>query len=175
MLSIMNLKDYIKEVPDYPIPGINFKDITTLISNANIYKSIIDDLVSYVNNLNVDVVVSPEARGFIFGCPISVKLNLPFIPIRKPNKLPREIISENFYTEYSQNTLCMHVDAIKPKQRVVIIDDLLANGGTANAAAKLVERLGGIVVGIAFVVELKYLNGNETLKKYNYMSLVSYD
>ena len=171
----LNLKEHIKNVPDHPIPGINFKDITTLISNGKVYKYITNKLVDYVKKLDVDVIVSPEARGFIFGCPVAASLGLSFVPVRKPGKLPRKIISKDYDTEYNKNTLCMHIDAIKPKQKVVIIDDLLGNGGTVNALIELIETLGGIVMGIAFVVELKYLNGSKLIDKYNHMSLVNYD
>jgi adenine phosphoribosyltransferase len=170
----MNLKDYIATIPDYPQPGILFRDITPLMQNGEALHQACQEMIEFVKQVGADVIVGPEARGFIFGCPIAYALKIGFIPIRKPNKLPRETISVEYDLEYGSNTLCMHKDAIKPGQKVVIIDDLLATGGTVEATAKLVEKCGGIVVGAAFLIELEDLKGRERLTKYNVHSLLKY-
>ncbi len=169
-----NYKDYIADVKDFPIEGILFRDITPLMANGEVFKQACDELTEYAKELNVDVIAGPESRGFIFGCPVSTNLQIGFVPIRKPKKLPRETVEISYSLEYGTNTLCMHKDAIKPGQRVMIVDDLLATGGTIQAAVKLIEKLGGIVVGICFVIELEDLNGRELLKDYNVKSLVKY-
>lgn len=161
----MDLKQYVSEVQDWPKPGVSFKDITTIMDNGEAYGYATDKIVEYAKDRDVDIVVGPEARGFIIG----------FAPVRKEGKLPREVIRYEYDLEYGTNVLTMHKDAIKPGQRVLITDDLLATGGTIEAAIKLVEKLGGIVVGIAFIIELKYLNGIEKIKDYDVMSLISYD
>jgi adenine phosphoribosyltransferase len=173
-MLIMNLKDYIATIPDYPEPGILFRDITPLMQNGEALHETCAQLIEYVKKVGADVIVGPEARGFIFGCPIAYALHIGFIPIRKPNKLPRETVSLSYKLEYGSNTLCMHKDAIKPGQKVVIIDDLLATGGTVDATAKLVEKVGGIVVGSAFLIELEELHGRERLAKYNVFSILKY-
>lgn len=170
----MNYKDYIAIVEDFPKPGISFKDITPLMQNPEAYKSVCDVMAQFVKEKQATIVVGPESRGFIFGCPVATKLNLGFVPIRKPGKLPREEIKVEYSLEYGTNTLCMHKDAIKKGDRVVIIDDLLATGGTVEAAIKLVESLGGVVVGCAFLIELTGLKGRELLKDYNIFSLIDY-
>ena len=169
-----NYKDYIANVQDFPIEGILFRDITPLMANGEVFKQACDEISEYAKSLNVDVVAGPESRGFIFGCPVSTNLNVGFVPIRKPNKLPRETVEVSYSLEYGTNTLCMHKDAIKPGQKVLIVDDLLATGGTIKAAIELVEKLGGIVAGICFVIELEDLNGREMLKGYNVKSLIQY-
>ena len=142
----MNLEKYISIVENWPKEGISFKDITTLMADGEAYKYATDQIVNYAKEKKVDVVVGPEARGFIIGCPVSYSLGIGFVPVRKPNKLPREVISYQYDLEYGSNTLTMHKDAIKPGQRVLITDDLLATGGTIEATIKLVEELGGIVI-----------------------------
>ncbi len=159
----MDLKQYITQVKDWPKPGVNFKDITTIMDNGSAYKYATDQIVEYAKEKQVDIVVGPEARGFIIGCPVAYAMNIGFAPVRKKGKLPREVISYEYELEYGTNVLTMHKDAIKPGQRVLITDDLLATGGTIEATIKLVESLGGIVAGIAFIIDLKYLNGMEKL------------
>lgn len=167
-------KQYIADVLDFPIEGILFRDITPLMANGEVFKQACDELTDFAKDLNIDVVAGPESRGFIFGCPISSNLQVGFIPIRKPNKLPRETVSVSYALEYGTNTLCMHKDAIKPGQRVLIVDDLLATGGTIKAAIDLVEGLGGVVAGICFLIELEDLKGRELLKGYNVKTLMKY-
>lgn len=168
----MNLEKYISIVPNWPKEGISFKDITTLMADGEAYKYATDQIVNYAKEKQVDVVVGPEARGFIIGCPVSYSLGIGFVPVRKPNKLPREVISYEYDLEYGSNTLTMHKDAIKSGQRVLITDDLLATGGTIEATIKLVEELGGIVVGIAFLIELDGLNGMDKLQGYDVLTLL---
>jgi adenine phosphoribosyltransferase len=170
----MNFKDYITIVPNWPKEGVQFKDISSLMNDGKVYKAATDKIVEYAKEMDVDVVVGPEARGFIVGCPISYALEIGFAPVRKPGKLPREVISYNYDLEYGTNTLTMHKDAIKPGQRVLITDDLLATGGTIEATIKLVEELGGIVVGIAFLIELSYLEGRKKLEGYDIFTLMTY-
>lgn len=171
----MDLKQYITQVKDWPKPGVNFKDITTIMDNGAAYKYATNQIVEYAKEKQVDIVVGPEARGFIIGCPVAYAMNIGFAPVRKKGKLPREVISYEYELEYGTNVLTMHKDAIKPGQRVLITDDLLATGGTIEATIKLVESLGGIVAGIAFIIDLKYLNGMEKLKGYDVISLVEYE
>ncbi|MDJ1111375.1 MULTISPECIES: adenine phosphoribosyltransferase [Macrococcus] len=171
----MDLKQYITQVKDWPKPGVNFKDITTIMDNGTAYKYATDQIVEYAKEKQVDIVVGPEARGFIIGCPVAYAMNIGFAPVRKKGKLPREVISYEYELEYGTNVLTMHKDAIKPGQRVLITDDLLATGGTIEATIKLVESLGGIVAGIAFIIDLKYLNGMDKLKGYDVISLVAYE
>lgn len=168
----MNLEKYISIVEDWPKEGISFKDITTLMANGEAYKYATDQIVNYAKEKEVDVVVGPEARGFIIGCPVAYSLGIGFVPVRKPNKLPREVISYEYDLEYGSNVLTMHADAIKPGQRVLITDDLLATGGTIEATIKLVEQLGGVVVGIAFLIELDGLDGMDKLKGYDVLTLL---
>lgn len=170
----MNFKDYITIVPNWPKEGVQFKDISSLMNDGKVYKAATDKIVEYAKEMDVDLVVGPEARGFIVGCPISYALEIGFAPVRKPGKLPREVISYNYDLEYGTNTLTMHKDAIKPGQRILITDDLLATGGTIEATIKLVEELGGIVVGIAFLIELSYLEGRKKLEGYDIFTLMTY-
>ncbi len=171
----MNLKDYIAIVEDFPVKGISFKDVTPLMKNGEAFKETCDKLTAFVKEKGANIVVGPESRGFIFGCPVSTNLGIGFVPIRKPGKLPREEITAEYSLEYGKNTLCMHKDAIQKGDKVVIIDDLLATGGTVHAAISLVEQLGGEVVGCAFVVELTGLKGRELLKNYEIYSLIDYE
>ncbi|OZU89854.1 adenine phosphoribosyltransferase [Virgibacillus indicus] len=170
----MDYKEYVKIVEDWPKEGIKFKDITPLMDNGKAYKSAIDEIVSYAKEKQVDIIVGPEARGFIIGCPVSYALEIGFAPVRKEGKLPREVIKVEYGLEYGSNVLTIHKDAIKPGQRVLITDDLLATGGTIEATIKLVEELGGIVVGCAFIIELSYLDGMDKLKGYDVLRLMSY-
>lgn len=171
----MDLRDKIRNVQDFPKPGIGFKDITTLISDKDAFKYTVDLMASHLEDLGVDVVVGPEARGFIFGTPVAYKIGAGFVPIRKPGKLPAEVESYTYDLEYGTDTLEIHKDAIRPGMKVAIVDDLLATGGTVQAAAKLVEKLGGEVVALEFLIELTFLNGREKLKGYNVNTLVEYD
>jgi len=175
MEEIMNLKDYVSEVPNWPKDGVSFKDITTIMDSGEAYKYATDQIVDFAREKEADIIVGPEARGFIIGCPVAYSMGIGFAPVRKDGKLPREVIKYEYDLEYGSNVLTMHKDAIKPGQRVLITDDLLATGGTIVATIKLIEELGGIVVGIAFLIELKYLNGMEKLKEYDTISLISYD
>ncbi|MHA6252146.1 adenine phosphoribosyltransferase [Oceanobacillus sp. CAU 1775] len=170
----MDFKKHIEIVQDWPKEGISFKDITPLMANGEAFKSAIDDIVDFAKEKEIDIVVGPEARGFIIGCPVSYALGVGFAPVRKEGKLPREVIRVDYGLEYGENVLTIHKDAITPGQRVLITDDLLATGGTIEATIKLVESLGGIVVGCAFLVELGYLDGMEKLVGYDVLSLTSY-
>ncbi|MGL6106512.1 adenine phosphoribosyltransferase [Romboutsia sp.] len=170
----MDLKKVIREVENFPKEGINFKDITTLMQDGEAFKFTIDQFINELKDKNVDVVVGPEARGFLMGTPVSYGLGIGFVPVRKPGKLPYETERHEYGLEYGTDTLEIHKDAIKPGQRVAIVDDLLATGGTMEAAAKLIERLGGEVVSMQFLIELEFLNGREKLSKYDINSLIKY-
>ncbi|MRH43014.1 adenine phosphoribosyltransferase [Aquibacillus halophilus] len=170
----MDYKKYITVVEDWPKKGVRFKDITTLMDNGTAYKAAVDEIVKYSEDLNIDIVVGPEARGFIVGCPVAYALAIGFAPVRKEGKLPREVIKVNYGLEYGENVLTLHKDAIKPGQRVLITDDLLATGGTIEATIKLVEELGGVVAGCAFLIELTYLNGRDKLEGYDVLTLMKY-
>ena len=171
----MNLYDYIASIPDYPIKGVLFRDVTPLIQDGPAFKEVTNKLAKIAKDLKVDVIVGPESRGFIFGCPVATELNVGFVPARKPNKLPREVISYQYSLEYGTNSLEMNKDAIKPGQRVLVIDDLLATGGTINAVNKMVEQLGGVVVGDAFLIELVDLKGREALNGYEVFSIIQFE
>lgn len=160
----MNLKDYVASIKDYPTKGIIFRDITPAMLNGKAYKAICDEMVVFAKEVGAEVVVGPEARGFIFGCPVAYALGVGFAPVRKPYKLPRETVDVEYDLEYGTDTLSMHVDALKKGQKVLIVDDLLATGGTVEATIKLVEKLGAIVVGAAFFIELEELKGIEKVK-----------
>jgi len=166
--------DHIRDIPDFPKPGIVFKDITPVLSQPEAFRACITGLKEAQKALNVALICGIESRGFIFGAPMATDLNLGFIPIRKPGKLPYKTISESYSLEYGTNTLEIHEDAIQAGQRVLIVDDLLATGGTAAAAGKLVERVGGIVAGYAFVVELGFLQGRQKLGDPPIIALVTY-
>ncbi len=170
----MNLKDYIANVPNFPIEGIQFKDITPLIGNGKAFQYATNLFVDFTNEIDADIIVGPDARGFIFGCPVATQLGIGFVPVRKPNKLPREVLEFSYDLEYGSNTLCLHKGDIKPGQKVLIIDDLLATGGTIEATINLVEQSGGIVAGIAFLIELVFLDGRKKLDDYNVLSLMKY-
>ena len=171
----MDLASTIRSVPDFPVEGILFYDITTLLKNPTALKESVDRLVDPYRKAGVDVVVGIESRGFIFGVPLAYQLGVGFVPVRKPGKLPAETTAESYELEYGTNTVEIHVDAIEKGQKVLVVDDLLATGGTAQATCKLVENLGGQIVGVAFVIELNFLNGREKLKGYDILSLIQYD
>jgi adenine phosphoribosyltransferase len=170
----MDLKKFIKIVEDYPKPGISFKDITPLMDNGEAFKYATEQIVHYAREKDVDLIVGPEARGFIVGCPVAYALGLGFSPVRKEGKLPRETIKVNYGLEYGQDVLTIHKDAVQPGQRVLITDDLLATGGTIQATIQLVEKLGGVVAGIAFLIELTELNGRSRLEGYDILTLMSF-
>jgi len=171
----LDLKENIRIIEGFPKEGISFKDVTTLLSNGEAFKSSIDQIVDYLKDKNIDIIVGPEARGFLFGTPVAYALGAGFVPVRKKGKLPCETISVDYDLEYGTDTLQMHKDAIKPGQRVAIVDDLLATGGTIESVIKLIEKLGGEVVSVDFIIELTDLKGRERLKNYDVMSLVKYD
>ncbi len=170
----MRLEDYIADIPDYPVEGVLFRDITPLLNDGAAFREACDRIVAFAKEIGAEMVVGPESRGFILGCPVAYELGIGFTPARKPNKLPRETISYEYALEYGTNTLEMHKDAIKPGQKVLVVDDLLATGGTIAAANKLVEQLGGEVVGCAFLIELEDLKGREKLEGYNVLTLIKY-
>lgn len=172
----MDLSKYVADIQDFPEEGVLFRDVTPLLKDKDAYKEAIDRFVVWANDLGVqiDIVAGPEARGFLFGCPVAYQLNAGFVPVRKPGKLPRETVSEKYDLEYGTNEVFMHADSILPGQNVIIIDDLLATGGTVEATVKLVERLGGKVAGIAFFIELEALEGRKRLQDYNVYSMLKY-
>lgn len=168
------LKDTIRDVPDFPKPGILFKDITPVLAKPALLRAITDHLAELHAPLRVDAVVGMESRGFIFGAPLAMALGAAFVPARKPGKLPYDKISEEYALEYGTARLDMHADAVSPGQRVLIVDDLIATGGTAVATANLIRRLGGEVVGAAFVIELAFLDGRKALDPVTVRSVVTY-
>lgn len=168
------LEDYVTTIPDFPKKGIMFRDVTTILSDNDGFKLAIDGLIEQLKDIDFDLVVGSESRGFVFGAPVAYAMNKGFILVRKKGKLPRAVISEDYDLEYGTATLEMHTDAIKKGQKVVIIDDLIATGGTTEAIIKMVERLGGEVVKIGFVMELAGLNGKDKLKGYDVFSLITY-
>ena len=170
----MDLAKMIRDVPDFPKEGILFKDITTLIKEPQAFRQVIDRLADHYAGQEIDLVVAVEARGYIFGAPIAYKLGAGFVPVRKEGKLPAETVREEYELEYGTDSVEMHRDAIQPGQRVLIVDDLIATGGSAAATARLVERLGGEVVSIAFLIELTFLNGVEKLKDYDVFTMIEY-
>lgn len=170
----MKLEDYILNVPNFPKEGIQFKDITPLIGDKNALKYAIDQMARFAKDHAATVIVGPDARGFIFGTPVAYALNLGFVPVRKPGKLPRETLEKTYDLEYGTNTLAIHKTEIKPHDNVVIIDDLLATGGTIEASVQLIEELGAKVVGCAFLIELDFLNGRKKLGNIPIKSLLHY-
>jgi adenine phosphoribosyltransferase len=170
-----NLKSLIREVPDFPKPGILFYDITTLLKDAGGLRGVIDGLKDRYRDAQVDLVLGIEARGFIFAPALAYALGAGFVPVRKPKKLPAECLTVTYDLEYGSDSLQMHKDAVQPGSRVLIVDDLLATGGTAAAAARMVREAGGVVAGLAFVVELTFLNGRGRLAGYDVFSLLQYD
>jgi adenine phosphoribosyltransferase len=171
---VIDLASRIRDVPDFPQQGILFKDITTLLKDGPAFKSAIDLMTSRVKNWDVDVVVGMESRGFIFAAPIAYNLGVGFAPVRKLGKLPAETIQAEYALEYGTNTLEIHTDGIEEGQRVLVVDDLLATGGTVGATIDLVERLGGEVAGTAFLVELGFLHGRQRLEGYRVTTLITY-
>jgi len=170
-----DIKTFVKTIPDFPKPGIQFRDVTTIAENPEGMRIAIDGIVDMLKNLDFDLVVGSETRGFLFGAPVAYAMDKGFVMVRKKGKLPRETICEDYCLEYGTATLEMHKDAIKTGQKVVIVDDLIATGGTTEAIIKMVERLGGEVVRVCFVIELAGLNGRERLKGYDVMSLAVYE
>ncbi|MCR8968715.1 adenine phosphoribosyltransferase [Facklamia sp. 7083-14-GEN3] len=170
----MDYTNYIARVDNYPEEGIIFRDITPLMGNGPAFEAATQEIVDYAKALKVDMVVGPEARGFIIGCPVAYALGVGFAPVRKKGKLPRETIEVDYSLEYGSNVLQIHKDAIQPGQRVLITDDLLATGGTIQATIQLVENLGGIVAGCAFLIELDDLKGKEKLGNHEYFTLMHY-
>ena len=170
----INFKDYVASVPDFPEAGVTFRDISPLMSDGQAYTAATDKIVEYAKDRGVEMIVGPEARGFIVGCSVGYKLGVGFVPARKKGKLPRPTVSASYGLEYGQSTLYMHKDAVKPGQKVLVTDDLLATGGTIAATIKMVEELGGIVVGTAFLIELSDLNGREKIKDYDIFKLMDY-
>jgi len=171
----MDLKEKIRVIENFPKEGISFKDITTLIADGEGLRESINQIVNHLKDKKIDLIVGPEARGFIFGVPVAYALGVGFVPVRKPGKLPGETISVNYGLEYGEDTLQLHKDSIKPGQRVAVVDDLLATGGTVQGVAKLIEQAGGEVVSLDFVIELTELKGIDKLEGYDVLSLVKYD
>jgi adenine phosphoribosyltransferase len=168
------LAAYIRDVPDFPDSGVLFRDVTPLLKAPKAYRAALDAMTVLVKAMQADAIVAIEARGFLFACPVAADLGLPFIPVRKQGKLPAECMTIEYALEYGEGQLDIHADAIEPGQRVVIIDDLIATGGTAAAAAKLVELLGASVAGFVFLVELEGLKGRESLGGYRVEALIKY-
>jgi adenine phosphoribosyltransferase len=170
----MDFKEKIRVIQNFQQPGVRFKDITTLLKDGQAYQAAIDTMVEGLQEKEIDLIVGPEARGFVVGAPLAYKLGVGFVPVRKPGKLPAETIEESYGLEYGKDSLAIHKDAIQPGQKVLIADDLLATGGTIGATLGLVEKLGAEVVGAAFFIELTYLNGRDKLKGLDIFSLVQY-
>jgi adenine phosphoribosyltransferase len=171
----MELARLVRSIPDFPVKGILFRDITTLIRDGEALQEVIDALVERYIDSDVEVVAAVEARGWIFGAPLAYELGAGFVPIRKPSKLPAETISVSYSLEYGTNKLEMHKDALTPGTKVLLVDDLLATGGSAKAAIQLVEKLGGKIVGVAFLVELVDLHGRDALKGYDVYSMIPFE
>ena len=171
------VEKYIKSIPDFPKPGIIFRDVTSILQDADGLKLAVDSMQALLEDTDVDydVVVGPESRGFIFGVPVAYAEHKGFVPVRKKGKLPRETVEMSYDLEYGQATIEIHKDSIKPGEKVVLVDDLIATGGTIEAAAKLIESLGGIVVKMVFLIELSDLKGRERLSKYDVASVVKFE
>lgn len=171
------IKNSIKTIPDYPLPGIMFRDVTSLIENGEAFAATINQFVARYKDKKIDKVVGTEARGFIFGAPLAAAIGAGFVPVRKPGKLPRDTIQEGYTLEYGSDVLQIHSDAIKDGETVLLMDDLLATGGTAEASVKLIQRLGGIVIESAFVIELPELEGAQKLKDLSvpHFSLITFE
>ena len=175
-VSIMKkLEEYVISIPDFPEPGIIFRDITSILQDPDGLKLAIDSLLDMVKDVDFDVVVGAESRGFIFGTPVAYAMGKSFVPARKPGKLPRETVSMEYALEYGTGTIELHKDSIKPGQKVVVVDDLIATGGTIEAAIQMIEELGGEVVKVIFLMELAGLKGREKLAKYDVKSVIRYD
>ncbi len=171
----MDLKQKIRNIPDFPKKGVVFRDITTLVGDVEAFKYSVDRMVEYWWGKKIDAVLGAEARGFIFGGVIAYKLGVGFIPVRKPGKLPYRTCQVSYDLEYGKNILQIHIDAIKKGDKILIVDDLVATGGTAKAKAELVEKMGGEVVGFCFLIELEFLNPRKILKDYDIFSLIKYE
>lgn len=171
----IQLTDFIRDIPDFPKPGIVFKDITPLLASPQGFKMAIDQMVDLYRDKEIDVIIAAEARGFIFATPLAMALNVGFAPVRKPGKLPYERHSQSYELEYGTDTLEMHIDGVKKGQRVLIVDDLLATGGTVSACCKMAEQCEAEIVGCAFLIELKFLDGAKRLEPYPIQSLIKYD
>ena len=169
------IEEYVRSIPDFPEPGIIFRDVTSILQDADGLQLAIDSIQDLVKDVDADVIVGTESRGFIFGVPVAYNLHKPFVPVRKKGKLPCETISQEYDLEYGSAVVEMHKDSIKPGQRVVLIDDLIATGGTIEAAIKMIEALGGEVVKIVFFMELAGLKGRERLKNYDVASVICYE
>jgi adenine phosphoribosyltransferase len=171
---IAELRDIIRDVPDFPKKGIIFKDITTLLNRGDLFRKAIDQVVEHYKGKGIQKVVAVESRGFIFGAPVAYHLGAGVVPVRTKGKLPYKTVSASYQLEYGVDTLEMHADALKPGEKVLIIDDLLATGATATATAELVKKLGADIAGIAFVIELSFLEGRKSLKDYDVFTLIKY-
>jgi adenine phosphoribosyltransferase len=171
----LKLTDYIRAIPDFPKQGILFRDITPLLSTPAAFAQVVDELASHFRDQKIDAIAAAEARGFIFAAPLALKLDAALIPIRKPGKLPHKTISFSYELEYGSDTLEMHADAMSPGDNVLVVDDLLATGGTVEACCKMVEKAGGNVVGCGFVIELTGLDGARRIAQYKTVSLIKYD
>lgn len=170
-----DIKEYIRTIPDYPKKGVLFRDITTVLDDADGLRLAIDEMTKLLDGVDFDIIAGAEARGFICGMPIAYNLHKAFVPVRKKGKLPGETVSESYDLEYGSAEIEIHKDAIKPGQKIVLVDDLIATGGTIEAAAKLCEKLGGEVVKIIFLIELTDLGGRERLKKYDVASVTQFE
>ena len=171
----INIDDHIRKIPNFPKEGILFYDITTILESPEAFKACIDKFAEHYKDKEIDVIVGVESRGFIFGGALALALGKPLSLVRKPGKLPSTVVFEEYELEYGTDKIEMHEDTIKPGQKVLLVDDLLATGGTIKATANLVERVGGVVAGMCFVVELDFLKGSEKLQNYDVLSLVHYD
>jgi len=171
----LDLKQKIRSIPDFPKKGIVFRDITTLLKDGEAFRYSVDKMVEYWQGKKIDAILGAEARGFIFGAAVAYKLGVGFIPVRKPGKLPYKTCEASYDLEYGKSILQIHIDAIKKGDKVLIVDDLVATGGTAKAKAELVEKMGGKVVGFCFLIELEFLNPRKVLKDYNVFSLIKYE
>jgi adenine phosphoribosyltransferase len=172
---VIDLKEKIRNIPDFPVKGIQFKDITTLLKDREAFKYSIDEITKHCSKYQIDYIAGIEARGFIIGAPVAYQLGVGFLPIRKPEKLPSEVERVSYQLEYGESILEMHKDAINNGDKVMVVDDLLATGGTTAAVFKLIKKLGGRVIGASFVIELKFLNPRKKLEGYHIFSLVQYD
>lgn len=171
----INFEEYIRNIPDFPIKGIQFKDITTLIKEGEVFSSAVDYMYDPFRQKTITKIVGIESRGFIFGAAMAYKLNVGFVPIRKPGKLPGDILAEEYQLEYGKDSVEVHIDGINKEDKVLLVDDLLATGGTAGASAKLIERIGAEIVGFSFLVELIELKGRSKIADYEIHSLIQYD
>lgn len=170
----MDFKEKIRVIMDFPEKGIRFKDITTLLKEGKAFHAAIDAIAQPFQDQAIDLVIGPEARGFVVGAPVAYALGVGFVPVRKPGKLPGETLNHQYSLEYGKDALEVHKDAIQPGQNVLIVDDLLATGGTTKAVIEMVEQLGGKIVGLAFLIELSYLEGRQSLEQYPIVSLIKY-